>query len=106
MIIQRGLIYDNKQNIIIPNLPKDLGMPWNPPKPGEGVEGFTQIPWRNPARAPQEQAILTGWPLFYCDATSLNGSRPTEASGSVLRCAVPHRLQTVHVPRTRINLST
>ena len=44
MIIQRGLIYDNKQNIVIPNLPKDLGMSWNPPKPGEGIEGFDGTP--------------------------------------------------------------
>lgn len=44
MIIQRGLIYDNKQNIVIPHLPKDLGMPWNPPKPGEGIEGFDGTP--------------------------------------------------------------
>lgn len=43
MIIQRGLIYDNKQNIVIPNLPKNLG-PWNPPKPGEGIEGFDGTP--------------------------------------------------------------
>lgn len=43
MIIQRGLIYDNKQNIVIPHLPKDLG-PWNPPKPGEGIEGFDGTP--------------------------------------------------------------
>ena len=44
MIIQRGLMYDNKQNIVIPNLPKDLGMSWNPPKPGEGIEGFDGTP--------------------------------------------------------------
>ena len=33
MIIQYGLMYDNKQNIVVPPLPKKLG-PWNPPKPG------------------------------------------------------------------------
>lgn len=43
MIIQYGLMYDNKQNIIVPPLPKKLG-PWNPPKPGEGIEGFDGTP--------------------------------------------------------------
>ena len=43
MIIQRGLMYDNRQNIVIPNLPKDLG-PWDPPKPGEGIKGFDGTP--------------------------------------------------------------
>lgn len=54
-------------------------------------------------------AILTGWPLFYCDATSLprntNGSRPTSSrSFYVVRSHIVQIL--VHVPRTRINLST
>ena len=43
MIIQRGLMYDDRQNIVIPNLPKDLG-PWDPPKPGEGIKGFDGTP--------------------------------------------------------------
>lgn len=54
-------------------------------------------------------AILTGWPLFYCDATSLprntNGSRPTSSRPFyVVRSHIVQIL--VHVPRTRINLST
>lgn len=54
-------------------------------------------------------AILTGWPLFYCDATSLprntNGSRPTSSrSFYVVRSHIVPDLGSL--PRTRINLST
>lgn len=54
-------------------------------------------------------AILTGWPLFYCDATSppKHEREPSHQLPFVLRCAVPHRPRFwFTVPRTRINLST
>lgn len=43
MIISKGLHYDSKQNLILPNLPKNLG-PWRPPRPGEGIELFDGTP--------------------------------------------------------------
>ena len=43
MIIQKGLTYDNRQNIIVPNLPKNLG-PWNPPLPGCSIEPLDTTP--------------------------------------------------------------
>ena len=43
MIIIKGLRYDRKQNLIIPDLPKDLG-PWKPPLPGRSIEVFDDTP--------------------------------------------------------------
>lgn len=43
MIIQQGLVYDERQNVIVPPLPKNLG-PWNPPLPGQGNEPMDDTP--------------------------------------------------------------
>ena len=43
MIIQHGLVYDNRQNVVVPTLPKNLG-PWNPPAPDQGSEPMDDTP--------------------------------------------------------------
>ena len=43
MIIQYGLVYDNRQNVVVPPLPKNLG-PWNPPAPDQGSEPMDDTP--------------------------------------------------------------
>ena len=43
MIIQHGLVYDNRQNVVVPPLPKNLG-PWNPPAPDQGSDPMDDTP--------------------------------------------------------------